>query len=303
VAALVDADSVSDSLQAMESTTEKLTTLGGEKCPVCGGRATLAVDLSDYRLFRCGDRECWSSDALVRGAQASFETSDYFGNAELDRGKWEALLQRMTEEDRPIDSVLDVGCGTGAFLAFVGSVRPDCHKEGIEIDSERAQQSRDRNPGIRIHEGDASEALGAVGGLFDLITLWDVFEHVPAPADLLVQLAKTLKPGGIIHIVTIHERSLMPMLGRLSYALSGGRLHYPIRRTHEPHHLVFFSEEGLEIAVERANLRIQHRWFDRLLRGRMDGHPVVTALTALLLRLENALGNGLFVNLILEAKR
>jgi len=93
------------------------------------------------------------------------------------------------------------------------------------------------------------------------------------------------------------------MLGRMSYALSGGRLRYPIRRTHEPHHLVFFTEEGLEIAAERANLRIQDRWFDRLLRGRMDGHPVVTAVTALLLRLENAVGNGLFVNLILEAKR
>jgi len=31
--------------------------------------------------------------------QASFEASDYFGNAELDRGKWQALLQRMEEEE------------------------------------------------------------------------------------------------------------------------------------------------------------------------------------------------------------
>jgi len=287
----------------MESKSENLTTLGGEKCPVCGAIAEFTVDLSDYRLFRCSQCECWSSDALLRGAQTSFEASDYFGNAELDRGKWVALLQRMDEEGRALQSVLDVGCGTGAFLSFIGRERPDCRREGIEIDSERAQQSRDRNPGVQIHGGDASEALTAASGPFDLITLWDVFEHVPAPTELLERLAKCLTPGGIIHIVTIHEHSLMPMIGRLSYALSGGRLRYPIRRTHEAHHLVFFTQKGLEIAADRAGLQIQHRWFDRLLRGRMDGHPVLTALTALLLRLENALGNGLFVNLILEAKR
>jgi hypothetical protein len=32
----------------------------------------------------------------------------------------------------------------------------------------------------------------------------------------------------------------------------------------------------------------------------MDGHPLVTAATSLLLAAENALGNGLFVNLLLE---
>ncbi len=239
---------------------------------------------------------------MVRHAQPSFETSEYFGNAELDREKWQALLERMEEEGKEFRSVLDVGCGTGAFLAYVGREHPDCHREGIEIDPGRAQQSREQNPGVQIHGCDASEALAAASGPFDLITLWDVFEHVPAPVELLEQLAASLAPGGYIYIVTIHERSLMPALGRLSYSISGGRLTYPIRRTHEPHHLTFFTREGLELAANRAGLRIRDSWFDRLLRGRMDGHWVVTAATALLLRLENALGNGLFVNLILEAK-
>ena len=82
--------------------------------------------------------------------------------------------------------------------------------------------------------------------------------------------------------------------------MHGRRLVYPIRRTHEAHHLVFFSKRGLESAARGAGLRIRELWFDRLLRGRMDGHPVVTAATSALLRMENALGNGLFVNLILE---
>ena len=43
-------------------------------------------------------------------------------------------------------------------------------------------------------------------------------------------------------------------------------------------------------------------WFDRLHRGRMDGAPLLTALTSLALRAENALGGGLFVNLLLERR-
>jgi SAM-dependent methyltransferase len=270
---------------------------------VCYEASAPKVDLSDYRLFCCSHCQCWSSDALHRGAEVSFETEDYFGNSDLDRRKWQALFEQLHTEGKEVRSVLDVGCGTGAFLAYVEKEMPGCEREGIEIDPERAQPSRERTPGVKIHESDASEALASGSGPFDLITLWDVFEHVPAPAALLAQLAECLAPGGIIHIVTIHEYSLMPMLGRLSYSLSGGRLSYPVRRTHEPHHLVFFSGQGLEIAAERAGLCIRDRWYDRLARGRMDGHPAVTAITAMLLGLENALGNGLFVNLILEAKR
>ncbi|MCS5620269.1 MAG: class I SAM-dependent methyltransferase [Myxococcota bacterium] len=279
-----------------------LTTVGGTTCPVCYEAALPAADLSDYQLFRCPKCGCWSSDALFRGAEVSFETSDYFTNAELDRGKWEALFARMKKEGRSVSSVLDVGCGTGAFLSFVGNELPDCRREGIEIDPGRAGESRSRNPGVTVHEGDASDAVAAGAGPFDLITLWDVFEHVTAPAELLDQLAKCLAPGGIIHIVTINERSLMPMIGRMSYTLSGGRVTYPIRRTHEPHHLSFFTNEGLDLAAARAGLQIRDRGYDRLLRGRMDGHPAVTALTASLLWLENVMGNGLFVNLILEAR-
>lgn len=279
-----------------------LTTQGGEICPVCDRAATPGATLPDYRLFRCPHCGCWSSDALVRGAVTSFEAEDYFENADVDRPKWGALFDRMKEEGKAIGSVLDVGCGTGAFLSFVAAEHPGTRCEGIEIDLDRAAQARSANPGTAIHSGDASEVLAGVTGPFDLITLWDVFEHVPAPVELLGQLGQLLAPGGAIHIVTIHERSLVPALGRLSYRVSGGRLTYPIRRTHEPHHLVFFTREGLDIGAERAGLQIRDLWFDRLRRGRMDGPALVTAATSLLLATENALGTGLFVNLLLEAR-
>jgi len=144
--------------------------------------------------------------------------------------------------------------------------------------------------------------VARLAGPFDLVTLWDVFEHLPDPVSLLRELRRSLAASGAIYLQTIHERSLLPALGRASYRASGGRLTRAVRRTHEAHHLVFFTRAGLAVAAERAGLRIRELWFGRLARRRMDGPPLVTAAAAALLAVENALGNGLFVNLILEPR-
>jgi SAM-dependent methyltransferase len=238
----------------------------------------------------------------VRGASTSFEPGRYFGNVDADRAKWKSLFARLERQEGRGLSALDVGCGTGGFLAFLAEHLPDAHREGIELDAQRAAQARKRDPAARIHAGDALEVLDGLEGAFDLVTLWDVFEHVQAPVRLLSALGRVLAPGGVIYVQTIHERSLLPTLGRWSHRLSGGRLSYPVRRTHEAHHLVFFTRRGLALAADRAGFRIREIWFDRLARDRMDGHPFVTGATALLLTLENAFGNGLFVNLIFEAR-
>jgi len=285
----------------MPTMDERLSTEGGRSCPVCGEQAAPDIELSDYRLFRCRGCGCWSSDALVRGASTSFEPGRYFGNVEADRGKWEKLFARLERQGGRVRSALDVGCGTGGFLAFLAERLPGARREGIELDAQRAAQARERNPTARIHAGDALGVLNGLEGAFDLVTLWDVFEHIPAPVRLLGALGRVLAPNGVIYVQTIHERSVLPTLGRWSHRLSGGRISYPVRRTHEAHHLVFFTHRGLALAADRAGLRIREFWFDRLARERMDGHPVVTGATALLLTLENAFGNGLFVNLIFEA--
>ncbi|HVN37377.1 MAG TPA: methyltransferase domain-containing protein [Myxococcota bacterium] len=170
---------------------------------------------------------------------------------------------------------IDVGCGTGEFLAFLAARDPALRREGIELDLERAARARD--PGARIHTGDAQATLSQVAGPFDPIALRDVFEHVPAPSELLPEL-----------------------VGRLGYRLSGGFLRGPARRTHEAHRAVFFTRASLERAARGAGLRISELWWGRLSRGRMDGAGWLTALTSLALRAENALGGGLFVNLPLE---
>lgn len=268
-----------------------------ESCPACGHAVATTMDLGNFSLYGCAECGCWWSDALRRQATTSFTPEKYFSQPDADRPRWQALLQRLPAPPR---AVLDVGCGNGAFLRFVQDAAPGARLAGIELDAGRAQAARERNPLADIREGDALAAVEAGTDNADLITLWDVFEHVPEPATLLQALAARLAPEGRLFLQTIHEDSVVPRLGRLSYRLTGGLLKAIARRTHDAHHLTFFTRPALEQLALRAGLVVEDVWFDRLARDRMDGSPLVTYPTAALLALENSWGNGLFLNAILK---
>jgi 2-polyprenyl-3-methyl-5-hydroxy-6-metoxy-1,4-benzoquinol methylase len=281
------------------SASPRLVTQGGDACPVCRAGTARAIDVGVFALHHCPDCGAWSSDALARGAATSFEPERYCENAALERASWETLFAKLARARLRPRSVLDVGCGTGEFLAFLAAQGAE-RRDGIELDPARAERARLRDPGARVHAGDALATLARVEGTFDLITLWDVFEHVPDPTALLAALAARLAPGGALYVQTIHEESAVPALGRLAYRMSGGRLRGPARRTHEAHHAVFFTRESLARAAQLAGLRIEALWWGRLARARMDGPAWLTALTSLALWTENALGNGLFVNALMR---
>lgn len=277
------------------------TTAGGGRCPVCGSEAAPAADAGGFALLACRHCGCWSSDALARGAKTSFTPQDYFANTAADVPRWAAMLRRLEAHGAHPQSLLDVGCGTGAFLAYLRARMPAMMiVAGIELDADRAGRARAAAPGATIHCGDAVAVAESLPDSFDLITLWDLLEHVPDPGRLLRALASRLKPGGTLFIQTIHEDSLLPRLGRLSYRLSGGRFRAGIRRTHDAHHLVFFSTRGLQRLAADCGLQVGDRWFGRLALARMDGNPLLTWPAAALMAVENLCGNGLFVNLILR---
>lgn len=95
--------------------------------------------------------------------------------------------------------VLDVGCGNGSFLlrcrklgaSSVIGVEPD---EGMAI----AAKS---HLGIEIHAG-YLEDLSQENGLFGLIVLWDVLEHLANPRQVMHLIHERLEPDGVIAALT-----------------------------------------------------------------------------------------------------
>ena len=127
--------------------------------------------------------------------------NDYYSAA--DFRKWEIegffpteriLLQQLGS--LPAGAIiLDYGCSSGRLLAsLVHSYK--CF--GHEINETAAALAR----GKGLHMLPASELESTSIHRFDAIVLADVFEHLHAPAALLVSLVKLLRPGGVLMIAT-----------------------------------------------------------------------------------------------------
>ena len=93
----------------------------------------------------------------------------------------------------PKGRLLDVGCGSGGFLAVAQQLGWDCF--GLELDPAAVKAARQR--GLDVEEG-AYDRLVQYPERFDCIVCSHVLEHVHTPLDLLDKLGRALKPGGTL---------------------------------------------------------------------------------------------------------
>ncbi len=93
-----------------------------------------------------------------------------------------------------VGRLLDVGCATGIFLDGMRTLGWDV--AGVEPTTSAAAYARDRF-GLDVFEGRLEDAPFADHS-FDVITLWDVLEHVHEPKQVLDKIHQLLRPGGLL---------------------------------------------------------------------------------------------------------
>lgn len=104
---------------------------------------------------------------------------------------------RLAVQVREDGSILDVGCGTGAFLEAVVSGRKarvsgvDLSPEMIRLSSERLRPCAEAD----LKVGDA-ENLPWPQATFDVVTCSSSFHHYPQPQKALCEMRRVLKQGG-----------------------------------------------------------------------------------------------------------
>lgn len=94
----------------------------------------------------------------------------------------------------PTGRLLDVGCATGDFLQIFQAMT-DWVIEGLEIVPEAAAAARAK--GLTIIDAELETAKLNLNE-YDVITLWDVLEHLADPARSLQICYDLLKPGGVL---------------------------------------------------------------------------------------------------------
>jgi SAM-dependent methyltransferase len=100
---------------------------------------------------------------------------------------------------------LEVGCGSGDLLALlVRAGWPEV--EGVEFDPVAAERARKRSGRPVLVAPFPERALPA--GVFDLVTLVHVFEHLPDPRAALVRLRELVSPRGRVVIIGPNPQGL-----------------------------------------------------------------------------------------------
>jgi 2-polyprenyl-6-hydroxyphenyl methylase / 3-demethylubiquinone-9 3-methyltransferase len=118
---------------------------------------------------------------------------------------------RFAYFDRFVDSwegkqVLDVGCAGGFTTEFIAN--RGAHVSGVDPSpnligaAERHAQQTGKEIDYRVGTG---EKLPHADGTFDIVTCVDVLEHVVNPAQVISEIHRVLKPGGIFLWDTINR--------------------------------------------------------------------------------------------------
>jgi ubiquinone/menaquinone biosynthesis C-methylase UbiE len=100
----------------------------------------------------------------------------------------------------PADSVLDVGCGTGALLDQLSGSYPRARLAGIDPSPDMLAIARHRLPtGIELKQGWA-ESIPYPDGAVDVVVSCNVLHYIREPLVALRDMLRVVRPGGTLVI-------------------------------------------------------------------------------------------------------
>ena len=154
----------------------------------------------------------------------------------------------------PSGRLLDVGCGAGTLMRV--AMESGFVVEGIELTADRLAKARETT-GAVVYDKPV-EALGLAESSYDVITLVNVFSHLADPRRTLLEIARLLRPGGVVMLAT----------GEISGV--------PVRREHLPEwtlgdELFFLGDGTIDKFAEQLGLEVasaDRRWLPDALYSR-----------------------------------
>jgi 2-polyprenyl-3-methyl-5-hydroxy-6-metoxy-1,4-benzoquinol methylase len=197
------------------------------RCRQCrlGFRASRADEQELARLYADLDIEVYQSE--VRGRLAT---------ARRHLG----IIRRYSRPSR----LLDIGCASGMFLRRAAD--EGWSVVGVEPSRQLSELARKNLDGRGEIISTTLQGAGLTRADFDVVTMWDVLEHVPEPAEFLQSAVNLLRPGGHLFVN-------VPDLDSLQARLLGTR--WPLLL---PEHLNYFNRSSLAYCGAQAGLVAVH---------------------------------------------
>lgn len=182
---------------------------------------------------------------VIVGWYEKFPKDDVFISQRSARSKTAKVVLNRIEKLVPNKGmILDLGSGPAFFLKAAKD--RGWNVQGIEpaywaIDYSVRELGIEQDKFIR---GDYNALKEIADSSLDVVTAFDVIEHVVDPADLLYQIKRVLKPDGLLVMTTPRFSSL---LARVS-----GKTWHAIM----PEHIQYFTDASMQKLLKKENMKI-----------------------------------------------
>ncbi len=143
--------------------------------------------------------------------------------------------------------ILDVGSGPGFFL----KCGTDRGWDALGIEPSRQAAEHGRSLGLTIVQQFLSEQNVDDFGLFDVVHMHEVLEHIGDPRQMLELARRLLKPGGILCVIVPNDYN--PFMEVLRSALG-----FEPWWVAPPHHVNYFDVDSLQGLVKSSGFDLMH---------------------------------------------
>lgn len=169
-------------------------------------------------------------------------------------------------------TVLDIGCGPGRFADYCKSAV----YKGVELNPDAVAEARREGRNVVLEPMEDQPTSG-----FDVVTLFQVLEHVPSPEAFFAEAARCVADGG--HLIV----STPDMDGHIGHE-TNHILNYP------PHHLSWWSAKSISSMMQASGFEIVevwreplqpfhvHNWISSVINPRGQDHFVSTLRSRIL---------------------
>lgn len=236
----------------------------GVKCNVCDSENfKVLFKVNEHRIVRC--RKCsltYVNPRLKKDKLYDIYNKEYFSNEQFNKKKpkeiygyglyikekdnieksFKKILEDI-ERYKKRGQILDVGCATGFFLNLCKKKRWDAY--GVDM-SKFAIDYAKKEFGLKnLYHGDLDK-INLKKSSFDVITMFDVIEHLEDPKKMLSDINSLLKKKGMVVITT-------PDSGSIPAKLLGKNWE-EYKRARE--HVYFFSRKTLTKILKKTGFKV-----------------------------------------------
>lgn len=172
-------------------------------------KADKVASIGMFEIYRCPEtgfqfaNPRLSTLGTIRNFSAN-DYADYFATVEQTKETrrqiaYQPVLEYLRQHCPGPASLLEIGCGSGAFLEFL---RDDggYDVEGVEIAPAAIPYQQAK--GLKVHQHPI-ETLNP-GRTFDIVLMWSVLDHLADPLEAMRACYRAVKPGGILAVGNVN---------------------------------------------------------------------------------------------------